>query len=60
MISCHSVHSLLKELQTGVLRIIDVKGLSIERNFYLVHLKGKADGLAEVFMRYVRQFHNLK
>jgi len=48
----------LKELQTGVLRVVEVKDLSIERNFYFVHLKGKADGLAEVFMRYSKQLHN--
>jgi len=53
-----SIHSVLKELQTGVLRVVEVKDLSIERNFYFVHLKGKADGLAEVFMRYSKQLHN--
>lgn len=53
-----SIHSLLNELKTGVLRVLDVKGLSIERNFYFVHLKGKADGLAEVFMRYSSHIHN--
>lgn len=55
-----SIHSLLKELQTGVLRVVDVKGLTIERNFYYIHLKGKADGIAEVFLRYSKQHHNLK
>jgi DNA-binding transcriptional LysR family regulator len=54
-----SIHSVLKELQAGVLRVVEVKDLAIERNFYFIHLKGKADGLAEVFMRYSRQLHNL-
>ncbi|MBB6502067.1 LysR family transcriptional regulator [Pedobacter cryoconitis] len=55
-----SVHALTSELQSGLLRIVDVSGLTIERNFYFIHLHGKLDGLSEVFLRYARLFHNLK
>ena len=55
-----SIHALSDELQRGALRVIDVSGLNIERNFYFIHLQGKADGLSEVFLRHARLSHNLK
>lgn len=55
-----SIHALSDELQRGTLRVIDVAGLNIERNFYFIHLQGKADGLSEVFLRHARLAYNLK
>ncbi|WP_158796156.1 LysR family transcriptional regulator [Pedobacter sp. L105] len=55
-----SIHALTNELQSGTLRVIDVEGLTIARNFYFIHLQGKTDGLTEVFQRYARLFYNLK
>lgn len=55
-----SVHALTNELQRGTLRIIDVEGLTINRNFYFIHLQGKPDGLAELFLRHARRYYNLK
>jgi len=55
-----SIHALTNELQSGTLRVIDVEGLNIARNFYFIHLQGKLDGLSEVFQRHAKLFHNLK
>lgn len=52
-----SVHSVAKELQAGDLRIVDVDELAIERNFYIVHLQGKAEGLAATFLRFANHQH---
>lgn len=55
-----SIHALPKELQSGSLSIIEVTGLTIERNFYFVQLQGQPDGLSQVFLRHVMLLHNLK
>ncbi|RYE28237.1 MAG: LysR family transcriptional regulator [Sphingobacteriaceae bacterium] len=55
-----SVHAVGKELKNGDLTVIDVEGLAIERNFYMVRLQGKAEGLVETFTRFAHQYHNLK
>jgi len=54
-----SIHSVLKELQSGELVLLDVKDLNIERYFYFIHLQGKPEALAEMFMRYAKHY-NLK
>lgn len=54
-----SIHSVLKELQSGELVIVDVKDVSIERYFYFIHLQGKPEALVEMFMRYAKHY-NLK
>ncbi|HEY0177338.1 MAG TPA: LysR family transcriptional regulator [Pedobacter sp.] len=55
-----SIHAISNELHNGTLRVIDVAGLNIMRNFYFIHLQGKTDGLSEVFLRHARLYHNLK
>lgn len=55
-----SVHAISNELHSGALRVIDVAGMAITRNFYFIHLQGKLDGLSEVFLRHAKLFHNLK
>jgi LysR family transcriptional regulator, transcriptional activator of the cysJI operon len=52
-----SVHAVTKELQNNECVIVDVKGLSIGRNFYFARLQGEAQGLAEVFMRFAERFN---
>jgi DNA-binding transcriptional LysR family regulator len=47
-----SVHAILKELQNNECTIVDVKGLSIERNFYFARLQGEAQALPELFMKF--------
>lgn len=54
-----SIHSLLKELQSGELVLLDVKDMNIERYFYFIHLQGKPEALPEMFMRYAKHY-NLK
>lgn len=47
-----SVHAVTKELQNNECVIVDVKGLSVERNFYFVRLQGETQALPELFMRF--------
>jgi len=55
-----SIHAITNELMQGSLRVIDVAGLNIIRDFYFIHLQGKPDGLADVFLRHSSLVHNLK
>ncbi|HVV56096.1 MAG TPA: LysR family transcriptional regulator [Mucilaginibacter sp.] len=55
-----SVHAVAEEVNRGELKIIDVEGLDIRRDFYLIHLQGKLTGLAELFYRFATRYHNLK
>lgn len=52
-----SVHSVLKELEDKRLAVIDVKGLGIERYFYLIHPHGEPDGLADLFMGFALRYN---
>jgi DNA-binding transcriptional LysR family regulator len=54
-----SVHAVLKELQNNECTIIDVKGLSVERNFYFARLQGEAQALPELFMRFAMRNRSL-
>jgi LysR family transcriptional regulator, transcriptional activator of the cysJI operon len=54
-----SIHAVLKELEHHECRIIDVKGLAIERPFYFIEEQGGNNTVAELFMRFAKQ-HNLK
>jgi len=54
-----SIHAVLKELEHRECRIIDVKGLTIERPFYFIQARGENNTNAELFMRFAKQ-HNLK
>ncbi|MEN9902347.1 MAG: hypothetical protein RL651_1011 [Pseudomonadota bacterium] len=40
-VSLISLHTLMLELKTGALQILDVQGTPIERKWYLVHMNGK-------------------
>jgi DNA-binding transcriptional LysR family regulator len=51
-----SVHAVVKELQNNECCIIDVKGLSIQRNFYFARLQGESQALPELFMKYALHF----
>ncbi|MDB5197464.1 MAG: transcriptional regulator [Flaviaesturariibacter sp.] len=55
-----SSHSIQRELAAGDLQIIPLKGLAIERWFYLIHLQGKAEALPELFMRFAKEGYNEK
>ncbi|KQC02744.1 LysR family transcriptional regulator [Pedobacter sp. Hv1] len=49
-----SIQSILKELKNNECRIIDIKGLTIERSFHFIQLHGQPDSLAELFMRFAK------
>ena len=51
-----SIHSILNELKNNECRIIDVKGLSIERPFYFIKLHGQLSPLADLFTRFARNY----
>jgi DNA-binding transcriptional LysR family regulator len=51
-----SIHSILKELKNNECRIIDIKGLSIERPFHFIQLHGQPSSLAELFVRFARSY----
>ena len=49
-----SVFAVRNELQAGSLKILDVRGLSINRDLYSIQLQGVGEGLADTFMRFAR------
>jgi len=51
-----SVYSVLKELRNNECRIIDVKGLTIGRQFHFIRPHGQQSSLAELFIRYARNY----
>lgn len=51
-----SIYSVLKELKNNECRIIDVKGLNIERQFHFILPHSQPSSLAELFIRYARNY----
>jgi DNA-binding transcriptional LysR family regulator len=51
-----SIHAILKELKNNECRIIDIKGLTVERPFHFIQLHGQASPLAELFIRFARNY----
>lgn len=49
-----SVISVFEELRTGKLRVIEIEGCAIERDFSFVRLEGQSDALADRFMEFAR------
>jgi DNA-binding transcriptional LysR family regulator len=54
-----SIHSILSELHKNEFRIIDIKGLNIERYFYFIQQHGQSDALPNLFMKFAGH-HNFK
>ncbi|MEO6868830.1 MAG: LysR substrate-binding domain-containing protein [Ginsengibacter sp.] len=52
-----SRHSILNELQQNRLRIIDIKGLKIQRSFYFIQNQGAMDSLPDVFMKFAKHYN---
>lgn len=48
-----SVHSIFDRLKSGELKIIDLKGLEIERSFYFITQQGDNNSLPELFYRHL-------
>ncbi|MBD1386717.1 LysR family transcriptional regulator [Mucilaginibacter rigui] len=51
-----SIQSILNELKTNTLKIIDIKDLVIERPFYFIQPHGQPSSLAELFMRFAKTY----
>ncbi|QIL41688.1 LysR family transcriptional regulator [Pedobacter sp. HDW13] len=54
-----SIHAILKELKSGELKVVDVKGLDITRVFYFITQQGDTPDLQEIFIKHLAS-HNLK
>jgi DNA-binding transcriptional LysR family regulator len=52
-----SIHSILKELKNKEVTIIDVNGLTIERDFHFIQSHGEAEALPELFMKFARHYN---
>lgn len=52
-----SIQSILKELKNNECRIIDIKGLTIERAFHFIQLHGQPDSLSTLFMRFAKAYN---
>lgn len=52
-----SLHALLKELKAGECSIVDVKGLHIERYFYMIRLQGASDSLSDLFSNFALRYN---
>jgi len=54
-----SINTILKELKTGTLGIIDVDGLSLQRPFYYIKKQGQQSALATLFIQFVMYHYNV-
>jgi LysR family transcriptional regulator, transcriptional activator of the cysJI operon len=55
-----SIFSIESELKNGELAIIDVQGLTFERDIYVITLMGKSDTLSELFIQSLFKYYNLE
>jgi len=54
-----SLRAILKELENGTLKIIEIKKLPIHRNFYFITPLGPEGGLPSLLIRFLIQSHNI-
>lgn len=54
-----SLHAILKELENGTLKIIEVKKMPIHRNFYFITPMGPEGGLPALLIRFLIQNHSI-
>ncbi|WP_345246332.1 LysR family transcriptional regulator [Nibrella saemangeumensis] len=52
-----SIYAVENELQAGTFRVLDVKGLSIQRDFYTIQRQGASERLAETFLNFADRHH---
>lgn len=52
-----SIHAILDELKNNDLRIVDVKGLNIQRYFYFIQSHGEAESISNLFMRFASHYN---
>ncbi len=54
-----SIHAVLKELENGMLKIIEIKKLPINRNFYFITPQGPEGGLSSLLIQFLNRHRNL-
>ena len=54
-----SLHAVLKELENGMLKIIEIKKLPIHRNFYFITPQGPEGRLSSLLIQFLNRNHNL-
>lgn len=52
-----SIHAILKELKYNELMIVDIEGLTIKREFNLIHRLGQQSALEEIFIRFAQAYN---
>jgi DNA-binding transcriptional LysR family regulator len=57
-LSFMSVKALEKEVASGQLKIISIKGLTLKRRFSFIHLQGHTEGVSESFIRFAFRNYN--
>ncbi len=53
-----SLHAILKELESGILKIIEIKKLPIHRDFYFITPQGPEGGLPALIIQFLIRNHN--
>lgn len=53
-----SLHAILKELESGILKIIEIKKLQIHRDFYFITPQGPEGGLPALIIQFLIRNHN--
>lgn len=53
-----SVRSISRELYSGQLRVVEVKGLPMQREFSFAQPQGQESGLAQVFMQFAMHYNH--
>jgi LysR family transcriptional regulator, transcriptional activator of the cysJI operon len=54
-----SIHAILKELDSGTLKIIEIKKMPIHRHFYFITPHGPEGGLPALLIRFLVRSHNI-
>lgn len=50
-----SVYSIMKELKSGELKVVDIEGFEVKRDFFFVHPQGIINRLPEVFYKFAKK-----
>ncbi|WP_062056253.1 LysR family transcriptional regulator [Aquimarina longa] len=54
-----SINTILKELKSGELGIIDINNFSIERTFYYIFRQGHHSSLSALFLKFLQNHYNI-
>ncbi|HEA30400.1 MAG TPA: LysR family transcriptional regulator [Leeuwenhoekiella sp.] len=54
-----SINTILKELKTGALGIVDIDDLSLQRPFYYIKKQGQQSALSTLFIQFIKHHYNI-